>query len=100
VSKCAAGSTTDNKGIGAMPKVLIVHGAGMNMRGKAQIEIFGPMTLPQYDVHIRKYATDLGIDTEIFHSKAKSLTGFTTPMSAASMRRLSIRRATRPVTRR
>ncbi len=59
---------TDNKGIGAMPKVLIVHGAGMNMRGKAQIEIFGPMTLPQYDVHIRKYATDLGIDTEIFHS--------------------------------
>ena len=29
-----------------MPKVLIVHGAGMNMRGKAQIDIFGPMTLP------------------------------------------------------
>ncbi len=51
-----------------MPKVLIVHGAGMNMRGKAQIEVFGPMTLPQYDEQIRKYASDLGIDIEIFQS--------------------------------
>ena len=51
-----------------MPKVLIVHGAGMNMRGKAQIDIFGPMTLPQYDEHIRKYASELGMEVEIFHS--------------------------------
>lgn len=51
-----------------MPKVLIVHGAGMNMRGKAQIDIFGPMTLAQYDEHIRAYATELGIEVEIFHS--------------------------------
>ena len=32
-----------------MTKLLIVHGAGMNMRGKAQIDVFGPMTLAQYD---------------------------------------------------
>ena len=32
-----------------MPKILIIHGAGMNMRGKVQTEIFGPMTLPEYD---------------------------------------------------
>jgi 3-dehydroquinate dehydratase II len=51
-----------------MAKVLIVHGAGMNMRGKAQIEIFGTMTLPEYDQHIRKYASELGIEIEIFHS--------------------------------
>ena len=51
-----------------MPKVLIVHGAGMNMRGKAQIEIFGTMTLSQYDEHIRRYASELGIEVEIFHS--------------------------------
>ena len=51
-----------------MPKILIVHGAGMNMRGKAQIEVFGPMTLPQYDEQIRKYASELGIETDIFHS--------------------------------
>jgi len=51
-----------------MPKVLVIHGAGMNMRGKAQIDIFGPMTLPEYDAHIRKYATELGVEVEIFHS--------------------------------
>lgn len=51
-----------------MTKVLVVHGAGMNMRGKAQIEIFGSMTLPEYDRHIRAYASELGIDVEIFHS--------------------------------
>jgi 3-dehydroquinate dehydratase-2 len=52
----------------AMPKVLIVHGAGMNMRGKAQIDVFGPMLLPEYDEHIRKYAAELGVEVEIFHS--------------------------------
>lgn len=51
-----------------MTKVLIVHGAGMNMRGKAQIEIFGAMTLPEYDEHIWKYASELGMEVEIFHS--------------------------------
>jgi 3-dehydroquinate dehydratase-2 len=51
-----------------MPKILIVHGAGMNMRGKAQIEVFGPMTLPEYDAQIRKYASELGIEADIFHS--------------------------------
>jgi 3-dehydroquinate dehydratase-2 len=51
-----------------MPKVLVVHGAGMNMRGKAQLDIHGPMTLPQYDENIRKYASELGLDVDIFHS--------------------------------
>ncbi len=51
-----------------MPKILIVHGAGMNMRGKVQTEIFGKMTLPEYDAHIRQYAADLGVEIEIFHS--------------------------------
>ena len=51
-----------------MPRVLIVHGAGMNMRGKTQIDLFGPMTLPEYDEQIRRYGKDLGIEVEIFHS--------------------------------
>lgn len=51
-----------------MPKVLIIHGAGMNMRGKVQTEIFGTMTLPEYDEHIRKYAAELEVEAEIFHS--------------------------------
>jgi 3-dehydroquinate dehydratase II len=51
-----------------MSKVLVIHGAGMNMRGKVQTEIFGPMTLPQYDDRIRGYAAELGLEIEIFHS--------------------------------
>jgi 3-dehydroquinate dehydratase-2 len=51
-----------------MTKILIIHGAGMNMRGKVQAEIFGKMTLPEYDDHIRGYAKELGVDLEIFHS--------------------------------
>ena len=51
-----------------MPKILVVHGAGMNMRGKSQIDVFGPMLLTEYDVNIRKFASELGIEVEIFHS--------------------------------
>ena len=51
-----------------MAKILIIHGAGMNMRGKVQTEIFGPMTLPEYDERIRGYAGELGVEIEIFHS--------------------------------
>ena len=51
-----------------MPKLLVIHGAGMNMRGKVQLDVFGPMKLPEYDQHIRKYAAELGFDVDIFHS--------------------------------
>src|SRR5262249_33745778 len=52
----------------AMPRVLVIHGAGMNMRGKVQVDVFGPMTLAEYDERIRGYAKELGIEVEIFHS--------------------------------
>lgn len=51
-----------------MAKILVIHGAGMNMRGKVQKEIFGPMTLPEYDEQIRRYAVEVGLEVEIFHS--------------------------------
>jgi 3-dehydroquinate dehydratase-2 len=54
-----------------MSKILVLHGAGMNMRGKAQIETFGPMLLPQYDEQLRKYAADLGTELDIFHSNVE-----------------------------
>ena len=54
-----------------MAKILIVHGAGMNMRGKVQTEIFGTMTLPEYDRHIGSYAADLGIEIDTFHSNTE-----------------------------
>ena len=55
-----------------MVKILVVHGEGMDMRGKTQIDVFGPMTLAQYDEHIRRYASDLGVEVEIFHSNVES----------------------------
>lgn len=49
-------------------KILVIHGAGMNMRGKVQQEIFGTMTLDQYEAHINAYAKDLGMQVQFFHS--------------------------------
>ena len=54
-----------------MTKILVVHGAGMNMRGKAQVEVFGPMTLAEYDVQIEEYASELGVSVELFHSNVE-----------------------------
>jgi 3-dehydroquinate dehydratase-2 len=52
-------------------KILVVQGAGMNMRGKTQTEIFGTMTLDEYNKHIRDYAADLDVEVEIFHSNVE-----------------------------
>ena len=51
-----------------MSKVLVIQGAGMNMRGKSQVEIFGSATLEEIDEQILGYAEGLGIDVELFHS--------------------------------
>jgi len=49
-------------------KILVIHGAGMNMRGKVNIDVFGPMTLPEYDKAIEGYAKELGVEVKCFHS--------------------------------
>ena len=53
-------------------KVLVVHGEGMELRGKTQLDVFGTMTLPEYDEHIRRYASELQIEIEIFHSNVEA----------------------------
>ncbi len=40
----------------------------MNMRGLAQVDIFGPLTLPEYDSAIIKFAEQAGVELEIYHS--------------------------------
>lgn len=54
-----------------MKRILVLHGAGMDMRGKTMIETFGPMKLPEYDAKIRAYAEELGVAVEIFHSNSE-----------------------------
>ncbi len=51
-----------------MNKVLVLQGAGMNMRGKSQVEIFGSATLDQINEQVKSYAKSLGIQVEIVHS--------------------------------
>tara|TARA_Y100001960_G_C14016616_1_gene513993 strand:- start:41 stop:472 length:432 start_codon:yes stop_codon:yes gene_type:complete len=51
-----------------LTKVLVVHGAGINMRGKFQVEIFGTATMEDYSDQIQKYANQLDIEIDIFHS--------------------------------
>jgi 3-dehydroquinate dehydratase-2 len=52
-------------------KILVVQGAGMNMRGKVQTEIFGTMTLDEYNRNILKYAEELDVEVEIFSSNVE-----------------------------
>ena len=52
-----------------MTKVLVIQGAGMNMRGKAQVEVFGTTTLEQINEQIEAYAEGLGVDAELFHDR-------------------------------
>jgi len=54
-----------------MSKVLVIQGAGMDMRGKSQVEIFGPMTLDDMNEQIRGYAEGMGIEIELFHSNVE-----------------------------
>ena len=38
-----------------MTKVLVIQGAGMNMRGKVQVEVFGTSTLEDINKEIHGY---------------------------------------------
>ncbi len=53
-------------------KILVLHGKGMELRGKVDIDIFGTMTLPEYDEHIQQYADELGVEVDIFHSNEEA----------------------------
>ncbi len=52
-------------------RVLIVQGAGMDLRGKVQIEIFGHMTLEQLNEKIRGYAAELRVEVDILQSNVE-----------------------------
>ena len=54
-----------------MAKILVVHGLGMNMRGKLMVDRFGPSVLADYDRKIAEFATEIGVDVETFSSNIK-----------------------------
>lgn len=51
-----------------MIKVLVIQGAGMDMRGIENIDIFGPDTLDQINAQIENHADQLNLEVEIFQS--------------------------------
>ena len=54
-----------------MTKILVVHGAGMRLRGKVQADRFGPMTLADYELEIGRYASELAVEVEMFGSSSE-----------------------------
>jgi len=55
-----------------MTKILVVQGMGLDLRGKTQIEVFGPMTLADYNRHVEAYAKELGVEVEIVQSNVEA----------------------------
>ena len=51
-----------------MTKVLVIQGQGMDLRGKTQVEIFGPETLDEINAQIEAHARELGLAVEIVQS--------------------------------
>ncbi|MGE0310536.1 MAG: type II 3-dehydroquinate dehydratase [Lautropia sp.] len=51
-----------------MIRLMVVHGAGMELRGKVDVEIFGPMTMDDYSAAIRRDADALGVAVEVVHT--------------------------------
>lgn len=51
-----------------MKKLLIIHGLGLDMRGKVQTAVFGTQTLDDYNRAIAQFADEAGVEVEIFHS--------------------------------
>ncbi len=51
-----------------MTRILVIHGLGMNMRGKVDLDRFGPMKIEGYNQEIKKYASSVGVEVEIFGS--------------------------------
>lgn len=55
-----------------MKKILVIQGAGLDERGKSQIEIFGPETLEEINDTIASVGTDLGLEIDIVQSNIET----------------------------
>ena len=49
-------------------RVLVIQGAGMELRGRENVEVFGPETLPEIDARIEAEAAALNVAVEIRQS--------------------------------
>ncbi len=49
-------------------KILILHGANLNLLGTREPELYGRTTLDEVDARLRARAAELGVEVEIFQS--------------------------------
>ena len=47
------------------------YGAAIDMRGRVQVEVFGPQTMADYEAAIAGFADELGVEVEVFHSNVE-----------------------------
>lgn len=51
-----------------MAKILILHGANLNLLGTREPELYGRTTLGEIDAELRSRAAELGVEVETFQS--------------------------------
>ena len=49
-------------------KVQVIHGPNLNLLGRRELAVYGPLTLAEVDEEIRRGAKELEIEVEIFQS--------------------------------
>jgi 3-dehydroquinate dehydratase-2 len=52
-------------------KILVLHGPNLNLLGEREPEIYGDLTLPQLNIHLRKAARQLGSSLKIYQSNGE-----------------------------
>lgn len=53
-------------------KVLVIQGAGMELRGRTDVEIFGPETLDEINARIEADALALGVTVEVCQTNVET----------------------------
>jgi 3-dehydroquinate dehydratase-2 len=54
-----------------MVRILVLHGPNLNMLGRRQPEIYGPVTLAEIDQRLEKRAAELGAELAIYQANAE-----------------------------
>jgi 3-dehydroquinate dehydratase II len=49
-------------------RVEVLHGANLDVLGKRPSEHYGTFTLPELEVQVKRYATDLGLEVRFFQT--------------------------------
>ena len=57
-----------SRSLGLKKKILVIHGANVNMLGERETGIYGKETLDSINRQIAEYAQSLNLECEIYHS--------------------------------